>query len=221
MPGASGPGRVLRGWVALSVAIALTLLAAVWFVAGLLTPDLTPIHLPGLTEPSRARRPAADPLAQLAGPRAARDRLRRRLHRRRLDADRRRPAHRDLALDPRQGGRAGDPLRLRGDPLLALHPGALPRLPGLDDRLPARTSPASTLILSVLPHAMPGADRALPAARRLADRQPPRRVEPAARRDLRHRRCSRSRPWSSRRRSRSTSGPTSSTPSRRSTNTLR
>ena len=32
------------------------------------------------------------------------------------------------------------------------------------------------------------ADRALPAARRLADRQPPRRVEPAARRDLRHRR---------------------------------
>lgn len=44
---------VLRGWIALSLAIALTLLVAVWFVAGLLTPDLTPIHLPGLTEPSR------------------------------------------------------------------------------------------------------------------------------------------------------------------------
>jgi uncharacterized membrane protein SpoIIM required for sporulation len=44
--------RVLRGWLALSVAIALTLLVAVWFVAGLLTPDLTPIHLPGLTSPS-------------------------------------------------------------------------------------------------------------------------------------------------------------------------
>ncbi len=43
---------VLRGWLALSVAIALSLLAATWFVAGLLTPDLTPIHLPGLTEPS-------------------------------------------------------------------------------------------------------------------------------------------------------------------------
>jgi uncharacterized membrane protein SpoIIM required for sporulation len=43
---------VLRGWAALSLAIALTLLVAVWFVAGLLTPDLTPIHLPGLTEPS-------------------------------------------------------------------------------------------------------------------------------------------------------------------------
>jgi hypothetical protein len=43
---------VLRGWVALSMAIALTLLAAVWFVAGLLTPDLTPLHLPGLTSPS-------------------------------------------------------------------------------------------------------------------------------------------------------------------------
>jgi hypothetical protein len=46
------PWAVLRGWLALSVAIALTLLGAVWVVAGLLTPDLTPIHLPGLTEPS-------------------------------------------------------------------------------------------------------------------------------------------------------------------------
>jgi len=43
--------RVLRGWFALSLAIALALLVAVWFVAGALTPDVTPIHLPGLTEP--------------------------------------------------------------------------------------------------------------------------------------------------------------------------
>jgi hypothetical protein len=47
------PWSVLRSWLALSVAIALALLVATWFVAGLLTPDLTPIHLPGLTEPSR------------------------------------------------------------------------------------------------------------------------------------------------------------------------
>ncbi|HET7510711.1 MAG TPA: hypothetical protein VFJ65_10730 [Solirubrobacterales bacterium] len=46
------PWQVLRAWIALSVAIALTLLAAVWFAAGLLTPDVTPIHLPGLTSPS-------------------------------------------------------------------------------------------------------------------------------------------------------------------------
>jgi hypothetical protein len=46
------PWQVLRAWVALSLAIALTLLGAVWVVAGLLTPDLTPIHLPGLTSPS-------------------------------------------------------------------------------------------------------------------------------------------------------------------------
>jgi hypothetical protein len=46
------PWVVLRGWLALSVAIALSLLAATWFVAGLVTPDVTPIHLPGLTEPS-------------------------------------------------------------------------------------------------------------------------------------------------------------------------
>lgn len=46
------PWRVLRGWLALSLAIALTLLAAVWFAAGLLPADITPIHLPGLTSPS-------------------------------------------------------------------------------------------------------------------------------------------------------------------------
>jgi uncharacterized membrane protein SpoIIM required for sporulation len=46
------PWRVLRAWLALSVAIAITLLIATWFVAGLLTPDLTPIHLPGFTSPS-------------------------------------------------------------------------------------------------------------------------------------------------------------------------
>jgi Stage II sporulation protein M len=43
------PWPILRGWLPLSLAIALTLLAAVWVVAGVLTPDLTPIHLPGLT----------------------------------------------------------------------------------------------------------------------------------------------------------------------------
>jgi hypothetical protein len=42
---------VLRSWTALSLAIALALLGAVWVVAGLLTPDITPIHLAGLTEP--------------------------------------------------------------------------------------------------------------------------------------------------------------------------
>jgi Stage II sporulation protein M len=47
------PWHVLRGWIALSLAIALTLLAATWMVAGLLTPDLTPIHLAGLTYPSQ------------------------------------------------------------------------------------------------------------------------------------------------------------------------
>src|SRR3954447_10765479 len=46
------PWAVLRGWLALSVAIAASLLAATWLVSGLLTPDITPIHLPGLTEAS-------------------------------------------------------------------------------------------------------------------------------------------------------------------------
>jgi hypothetical protein len=46
------PWGVLAGWVALSLAIAVTLLVAVWVVAGLLTPDRTPIHMAGLTEPA-------------------------------------------------------------------------------------------------------------------------------------------------------------------------
>lgn len=46
------PWQVLRSWLALSLAIAITLLTAVWFVAGLLTPDISPTHLPGLTSPS-------------------------------------------------------------------------------------------------------------------------------------------------------------------------
>jgi hypothetical protein len=46
------PWAVLGSWLALSVAIALSLLGATWVVSGLLTPDITPIHLPGLTEPS-------------------------------------------------------------------------------------------------------------------------------------------------------------------------
>ena len=46
------PWLVLRGWLALSLAIALTLLAVVWVVAGILTPDITPIHMAGLNEPT-------------------------------------------------------------------------------------------------------------------------------------------------------------------------
>lgn len=46
------PWDVLSGWVALSLAIALTLLGAVWVVSGLLTPDITPIHMPGIDEPT-------------------------------------------------------------------------------------------------------------------------------------------------------------------------
>jgi len=46
------PWHVLGAWTVLSLAIALALLTATWVVAGLLTPDLTPIHLAGFTYPS-------------------------------------------------------------------------------------------------------------------------------------------------------------------------
>lgn len=45
------PWGVLRAWLALSLVIALALLTATWFVAGLLTPDITPVHIAGLTYP--------------------------------------------------------------------------------------------------------------------------------------------------------------------------
>ncbi len=46
------PGSVFGAWAALSLAIALALLGAVWVVAGLITPDVTPLHMPGLTSAS-------------------------------------------------------------------------------------------------------------------------------------------------------------------------
>jgi Stage II sporulation protein M len=45
--------RVLRGWFALSLCIALALLTATWVVSGFLTPDLSPWKIPGVNEPSR------------------------------------------------------------------------------------------------------------------------------------------------------------------------
>ena len=50
----AGRWRVLRGWFALSLAIALTLLAATWVTSGLLPYDITPLHLPGLTSTPEA-----------------------------------------------------------------------------------------------------------------------------------------------------------------------
>jgi len=44
------PWSVLGAWMWLSLAIALVLLGAVWLVAGMLTPDITRIHMAGLTE---------------------------------------------------------------------------------------------------------------------------------------------------------------------------
>jgi hypothetical protein len=48
----AGRWRVLIGWFALSLAIALTLLGAVLVVSGILTPDLSPWKIPGYNEPT-------------------------------------------------------------------------------------------------------------------------------------------------------------------------
>ena len=46
-----GHWSVLGGWAALSLAIACTLLGATWAVANLVTPDISPITLAGVTHP--------------------------------------------------------------------------------------------------------------------------------------------------------------------------
>jgi hypothetical protein len=47
------PWAVLGSWVALSLAVAAALLLATWVVAGMLTPDLTPVHIAGFTYPAQ------------------------------------------------------------------------------------------------------------------------------------------------------------------------
>lgn len=42
------PWPVLSGWVALGLAVSLALLGAVWVIAGVITPDSTPLHMPGI-----------------------------------------------------------------------------------------------------------------------------------------------------------------------------
>lgn len=42
------PWRAVRGWLVLSYGIALLLLAAVWIVASVVTPDYTPFDIPGV-----------------------------------------------------------------------------------------------------------------------------------------------------------------------------
>jgi hypothetical protein len=48
-----GNWRVLRGWFALSLSIALALLVATWVASGFLTPDITPWKMPGVNAPTR------------------------------------------------------------------------------------------------------------------------------------------------------------------------
>jgi hypothetical protein len=49
------PWPVLRGWLAGSLLVAVTLLLAVWLIGSIVTPDPTPMTFPGLTSPPRPR----------------------------------------------------------------------------------------------------------------------------------------------------------------------
>ena len=178
------PWAVLRGWLALSVAIALTLLGAVWVVAGLLTPDITPIHLPGLTEPS-------DPGDLL--PILWRNSLVLALHATACVAGFIAGASMPIAAAQRSGFSRW--IHVKAGELAILFVCAV-TLFSLSTQALYLGFQGSTIAFQLHisraradpqrpPARDPRADRALPAARRLADRQPPRRVEPAARRHLR------------------------------------
>jgi hypothetical protein len=50
----ANPWPVLRSWVAGALAVAGVLLAAVWLISSVAQPDLTPIAIPGITDPPNA-----------------------------------------------------------------------------------------------------------------------------------------------------------------------
>ena len=78
------PLPVLGAWVAGALAVACAMLLGVWIVGAQTTPDVTPLYIPGLDGEADPGDVGRDPVAELAGAGAARDRLRRRLHRRQL-----------------------------------------------------------------------------------------------------------------------------------------
>ena len=182
----AGAGRSCGAGLALSLAIALTLLGAVWVVSGMLTPDITPIHLPGLTEPSEP----GDLLPILW-----RNSLVLALHATACVAGFIAGASMPIAAAQRNGlsrwihVKAGElailfvcAVTLFSLSTQALYLGFQGSTIAYQLHIPMRNPPAQRP-----PARDPGADRALPAARCLADRQPPRRVEPAACRNPGHR----------------------------------
>ncbi len=84
------PWPVLRVWAGGALAVASALLFAVWVIAAYSPVDLTRLHIAGLTEDPEFDDIGHLLVAQLARPRAARVRLRGRLHRRQLARARRR-----------------------------------------------------------------------------------------------------------------------------------
>ena len=181
------PWAVLRGWLALSLAIALTLLGAVWVVAGLLTPDITPIHLPGLTEPQ-------DPGDLL--PILWRNSLVLALHATACVAGFIAGASMPIAAAQRRG--LSRWIHVKAGQFAILFVAAV-TLFSLSTQALYLGFQGSTIAYQLAylplrpdPHRPaardPRADCPLPAPGRLADRQPPRRVEPAPRRHLPHRR---------------------------------
>ncbi len=175
------PGRVLGRWVAGSALAAAGLLTAVWVIASLeqwLRADRRAAPPVRGRQPRRRCRRAR---AQHARARAARDGLRRGLHRGQLAADAGRAAHSGISRWVHEhGGRLAIGFVVARDDLLA-------ECAGLSDRtharrrsgLPARLARAAAARRAAARD--PRADRAVPAAGRLDHRQPARRVGAAAR----------------------------------------
>ena len=172
------------------LAIAVALLAAVWIIAHLVTPDPSGYLVAGRQRARRPRRGRPRALPQLARARAARDGVRGGLHRRQLAADAGREPPRLVAHRAREGRARRDRLRRGRHDLLAVHPGLRPGQRRRDARRAARRRPHRADAHAAAPRAA-RARRPLPAAGGVDARQPPRGVERAAGRhrgDHRHRR---------------------------------
>ena len=201
--GTTGPGPCSAAGSPGSLAITALLLAAVWVIASLSTPDATLVHAARPAHRPEHRAGRRGPVSQRARARAARDGLRRRLHRRQLAAAGGRALQRRVALDPRQGRPARDRVRHRCDGVLAADAVLRPRVGDEHARRAARRVAGAAAHGPAAPRAA-RARVAVPAARRLDHREPqgPSGTSCSPRRSPRS--CSPSRCSSPRRSSRST-----------------
>ena len=188
-PSAPGtpPRPVIRPWFALSLLTAFGLLLAAWFVSTRAQPDPSFGSCPGVNAPVRDQGLHPHPVPQQPRARPPRDGLRGRLHRGQLAPAVSAATAAASPQGPRARRPARDRVRRRARRLLARHAGLRRSATALSTLAAQFGMPQWKLLLVPPPPRRARADRALPPARRVGDREPPRPLGGAAGRDVRRR----------------------------------